>query len=63
MKNVKTSGAGIAAVLTGLSSLISIISSDNPDYNQAAASISSIIAGIGLLCAKDHNVTGGSIQQ
>lgn len=61
MKNKKTTIAGISAILLGLGGLAQSLSSG--DYAHLEASIAGIIAGIGLIVAKDHNVTGGSIQQ
>jgi hypothetical protein len=61
MKNKKTTLAGLASLLTGAAGVVHSISAG--DFSNIQASIAAIIAGIGLLAAKDHNVTGGSIQQ
>lgn len=60
-KNKKTTYAGIAAILLGLAGLANALSSG--DTTHIEASVAGIISGIGLIVAKDHNVTGGSIQQ
>lgn len=60
-KNRKTTFAGIAAILAGAAGLATGIASG--DWSHAEASMASIVTGIGLICAKDHNVTGGSVQQ
>lgn len=55
MKNWKTTLAGIASIIGG----ISIFVNHPGQIEQAFAAVS---LGIGLLFAKDHNVTGGNIQ-
>lgn len=55
MKNWKTTIAGITAILTGISGMIS--------GGASLEAISAITAGIGLIFAKDKNVTGGNIRQ
>jgi len=54
MKNWKTLTAGIGSILFGLSKAI------EGDW---ATAIPSLIAGVGLVFAKDFNVTGGTIPQ
>lgn len=49
MKNWKTTIAGAASLLTGI---VQIIKGD------IASGASAIVAGIGLIFAKDNNVTG-----
>ncbi len=49
MKNPKTTFTGIAAVLGGLASIFS------GDY---VSGITAIVTGVGLIFAKDFNVTG-----
>lgn len=61
MKNKKTSLAGIAAALVGAAGLINGFVSG--DHSHMEESIAAIVTGLGLIFAKDHNVTGGSIQQ
>lgn len=54
-KNWRTSLVGTVIIIAGVYVFIS-----SKDYTQAGTAI---IAGIGLLCAKDGNVTGGTVQQ
>ena len=58
MKSWKTTVAGIAAILTAGGAALTAISDGNPatepDY---AALIAACIAGLGLLFARDNNVT------
>lgn len=58
----KTTTAGLASIMTGLSGLLHWINPEipGPDISVALASFS---AGFGLLFAKDGNVTGGSVKQ
>lgn len=51
MKNWKTTLAGLASIISGIA-----LATNNPDRLQEAGTL--ILAGIGLLCAKDNNVTG-----
>lgn len=54
MKNWKTLFAGIAAVIGGVNECIN---------NNFSVGVPMIITGIGLIFAKDMNVTGGTTQQ
>lgn len=56
MRNWKTTLAGILAIL-GVA--VKIASTGQGDASDLAA----FLAGVGLLMAKDHNVTGGTVQQ
>jgi len=56
--NWKTNAAGAAAILVPL--LNQIVPTLPPQY---AAIATGMIAGLGLLFAKDNNVTGGSVKQ
>lgn len=58
--NWKTSGAGALMIMVGAASLAGIKSGAGMSADQA---IASIIAGFGLLFAKDGNVTGGTTPQ
>lgn len=55
LKNWKTTVSGISAIITGL---VSIVVQKN-----IVEGVSAIVAGVGLISAKDHNVTGGDVQQ
>lgn len=61
MINWKTSFAGISAILTSIAALLHAIQTH--DYINLAAIIGGLSAGIGLLFAKDKNVTGGTTIQ
>lgn len=53
-KNWKTTLAGAAAIVAGISLVVN---------GQMEAGVASIVTGIGLLFAKDNNVTGGTVKQ
>ena len=57
-KSWKTTAAGIGAILVALGSILQALFDGNPatepDY---AALVAAIIAGIGLLAARDNNVS------
>ena len=56
MKNWKTTLAGIASIIQGVSLFL-----NHPE--QAEQAIGMVIIGFGLLFAKDNNVTGGTVKQ
>ncbi len=58
LANWKTTGAGVAAIAVPL--LNQVIPILPPQY---AAIASGVIAGLGLIFAKDGNVTGGTVKQ
>lgn len=53
MKNWRTTISGIASIISGVSLYI-----NHPEQIEIAAGM--VMAGIGLLLSKDHNVTGKS---
>jgi len=55
MKNYKTTTLGIAIIIAGIYVFVS-----TKDWTQSGIAI---VAGIGLLNAKDNNVTGGTVAQ
>ncbi len=59
--NWKTSAAGIGMILGALGDIAHNISVGTPV--NFSVSLTAIVAGIGLLAAKDSNVTGGTKQQ
>jgi hypothetical protein len=61
-KNVKTSVAGLALIMAALADLFHGFATD-PSKIMWQADITGIFGGIGLLCAKDGNVTGGTVIQ
>lgn len=57
-KNWRTSLAGIATIAAGAAG---IVNAPSNDVNTLTQSVAAILAGIGLLTAKDSNVTGGTV--
>ena len=55
MKSWKTTLIGIAIIIAGIYVFIA-----SKDYTQSGIAI---VAGIGLINAKDNNVTGGTVKQ
>jgi uncharacterized membrane protein YhiD involved in acid resistance len=61
-KNWKTTGAGVAAILVALSAALTALSDNDPATNiDFALLVSSIIAGVGLICARDGDKTSEAI--
>lgn len=60
--NWKTTSAGVGMILTGLTGLLHQVNPEVPGPD-LSTSLMSIVAGLGLLFAKDGNVTGGSTPQ
>ena len=63
MKNRKTTFAGVAAILAGLAGVVTCLQAETISYECLGTAASGVIAGIGLLFSKDHNVTGGTLRQ
>jgi uncharacterized membrane protein AbrB (regulator of aidB expression) len=63
MKNWKTTSTGITMVVSGIVGLYFAWKSNNLNEGTITACLGSILGGIGLILAKDSNVTGGTIQQ
>ena len=63
MKNWKTSSAGIVMIVGGVVRFYFAVKSGNFSEEAIMTSVTAILGGIGLLFAKDSNVTGGSVQQ
>lgn len=61
-KNKKTSFSGLAMLLAGVADIMHGISTDASMINWQA-DIIAISGGVGLLLAKDGNVTGGTVLQ
>lgn len=61
LTNWKTSGSGVLMILVGVGSLTGLTFGAPP--MSADVAITTIMGGIGLLFAKDGNVTGGSVRQ
>lgn len=64
VKNWKTSLAGFGMILAGIGGFLGPYFDGDPatDPNYQVV-IGAVITGIGLLVAKDKNVTGGNVQQ
>jgi predicted aconitase with swiveling domain len=61
MKSWKTTASGVIAVLVAVASAAEALINGRPvDWATVAAAV---MAGIGLIFAKDSNVTGGSVTQ
>jgi hypothetical protein len=57
-KSWKTTAAGIGAILTALGSILTAYFDGNPDtVPDYAALVAAMIAGIGLLAARDNGVS------
>ena len=58
-KSWKTTGAGFAAIVVAAGAILTALTDNDPATNPDwAALVAAAIAGIGLICAKDDNVTG-----
>jgi len=58
-KSWKTTGAGVAAIVVAAGAILTALTDNDPATNPDwAALVAAVIAGIGLICAKDSNVTG-----
>ena len=61
-KNWKTTGAGVAAILVAVSAALTAFTDGDPATNiDFAMLISSVIAGVGLICARDGDKTSEAI--
>lgn len=64
MKNWKTTISGIfSLIIGGIGIATPIIHGQPADPNSTTQAVGLILAGIGLIAAKDSNVTGGTVQQ
>lgn len=61
MKSWKTTFSGIIAIVVALADVATKISNDQPI--DVMTTVAAIMAGIGLIFAKDGQVTGGRITQ
>ena len=57
----KTTSAGILAIVGAVTGLVFAIVNKNLTPEVITTCIGSILAGIGLILAKDSNVTGGNV--
>ena len=61
-KNWKTTGAGVAAILIALSAALTAFTDGDPTTTIDFASLlASVIAGVGLICARDGDKTSEAI--
>ena len=61
-KNWKTTGAGVAAILVAVSAALTALTDGDSATNiDFAMLISSVIAGVGLICARDGDKTSEAI--
>lgn len=60
-KNWKTTVFGTGGIMTALVDIISNFAAGTPEKINWAIDIPIIITGLGLVFAKDSNVTGGSV--
>ena len=58
-KNWKTTGAGVAAIVVAAGAILTAMTDNDPATNPDwAALVAAVIAGIGLIFAKDSNISG-----
>ena len=63
-KNWKTTTAGLAAILGAVADLLVQLSSKSGwDMTRLQVDFAAVTGGIGLIFAKDSNVTGGDVKQ
>ena len=61
IKSWKTTATGIVAIIAALAGAAQALLAGHPvDWT---TTIAAVMAGVGLISAKDSNVTGGSVQQ
>jgi hypothetical protein len=63
IKNWKTGLSGAALILTALADLATQAASGAWDGNRLIADLTALGSGLGLIFAKDGNVTGGTVKQ
>lgn len=63
MKSYKTTIMGVLAIIGAAVSLAQAVMNGSVNGEVISASLSAIMAGIGLIAAKDSNVTGGTVKQ
>lgn len=56
MKNWKTTLSGVSLIISGIALFFN-------DQSKIAEAFGMVIAGVGLVTAKDNNVTGGRTEQ
>ena len=63
MKSWKTTSAGVATILAGSAAMVQCLTAETISMECLLASLALIGPGVGLLFAKDGNVTGGTTPQ
>jgi hypothetical protein len=63
VKNWKTGLSGAALILGALADLATAAASGVWDGNRLLADLTALGSGLGLIFAKDGNVTGGTVKQ
>jgi hypothetical protein len=63
LKSWKTTSTGIVMIAGGITRLLFAIKSGNYTEEAIMTTITAVLTGIGLIFAKDSNVTGGDVQQ
>lgn len=56
----RTNGAGIGAIVIAIGGIITGLTDSDPNTPDWSASIAAIIAGVGLLAARDNKVSSES---
>lgn len=62
-KNWKTTSAGLLAIAGAFVRLYFAWKANDFTEESLMTSITAIVTGVGLLVSKDHNVTGGTVEQ
>jgi len=60
-KSWKTTSAGILMIVGAIVGLVFAFKNNAVNEGTVMAAVTSIMGGVGLLVAKDNNVTGGSV--
>lgn len=63
MKNWKTTSTGLTMIIGGIVGMYFASKSGNINEGTVTGSLTAILGGIGLIFAKDNNVTGGTNPQ
>jgi len=61
MKNWKTTSTGITMIIAGIVGCYFAWKNNQLNEGTVTGSVTSVLAGIGLIFAKDNNVTGGTV--
>lgn len=61
--NWGTTSSGILAIVTAITGFVFAVKSHQITPEIIATCVSGLLAGVGLIFAKDYNVTGGNVKQ